>query len=115
LAQEARAVRPLLEATLLLQQVFQIKTNHVPHTFLDGVMTRLRLRFMRSQWGQKPPKTIYKNVILALLLYSSWAQKKEYMIQLFLLRTNALQRIGQFKKPSALKLVFKKLMPFVAI
>lgn len=114
LAQEAHAVRPLLEATLLLQYVLQTKTKHVPHTVLDGVMTRLRLHCMRSQWDQKPPKTIYKNVISALFLYSNLAQKKEYMIQLILLRTNALRRIGQFKKPSAFKLVFKKLMPFVA-
>lgn len=108
LTQRAGAVRPVLETTILLERLFKIKTDTVPHTFWDKIITNLRLRLIQTEWGRpRTQASAFKQLLLSLLLYAHFSQKRHYLTQIYLLRTHVLQHMKHFRKPSVFKMVAK--------
>lgn len=105
LAESTQAIRPLLEASLLLQEKCHIQLKDIPHSFWDNIVVKIRLCFIRS----KPKR--YFSAILSLCLYPKISQKYHYIKRLLVLRVSSLRHLNRFKKPKPYKMILFSLLP----
>src|SRR3990167_1115112 len=110
LAQETKASRPLLEATLLLRQHHAIQLQSIPHSLWDKLIVNLRLTVIQSKWFKRYMAThrskAYLSLIMCLLLFPTVAQKHHYIKRLGVVRRVALRQISRLKNPRPYKIIF---------
>jgi hypothetical protein len=103
LAKKTYAIRPLLEASKLLQKKFQIQLKEIPHSFWDNTIVNLRLYFIGSKrfdWlKNNPVSKRYFFATLGMFLYPKIAQKYHYIKRLLVLRVTSIDKISRFKNP----------------
>lgn len=115
LSQETEAIRPLLEASILLQNYYQITLPPIPHSLLDMIIVKLRLRLIQSAWFKKVSQNTklrrYFSAILSVLLYPKLSQKYHYLKRLLLVRTASLEQINHVIKPKPYKIILRSFYP----
>src|SRR3990167_3061175 len=115
LAQATKTIRPLLEASLLLQQHHALQLQSIPHSFWDKLVVNTRLAVIQSKWFERwtttPKSKGYLSAIMGLFLYPTLFQKYHYTKRLFVLRVASLRQISRFKSPKPYKMILFSLLP----
>lgn len=115
LAQKTEAIRPLLEASILLQDYYEVPLPPIPHSYLDKIIVKLRFSIIRTAWFKKIPQDTkcqkYLSAMLSLLLYPRLSQKHHYLKRLLLVRTASLEQINHVMSPKAYKIILRSFYP----
>lgn len=115
LAESTQAIRPLLEASLLLKEQFHIQLKDIPYSFWDKMVVKIRLYFIGSNWfgglKNKTKSKWYFSAILSLCLYPKIPQKCHYIKRLLVLRVSSLRHINRFKNPKPYKMILFSFLP----
>ena len=111
LAQQYNAVRPLLEATMLLQHEFNILLPDIPHTTRDVACAIFRLQHARKLWRHHRLKT-YTDTFYRSFLCASFNGKMQHLVGLLLKGSMGLQELvydpGCSKRKLIVIVLFKK-------
>ena len=83
LAKQSHTIRPLLEASLLLQNEFQLVVPEVPHSKLDLFCVTFRLRNIKKSW-EKIHNEGYITVFYNIFLHTSFRKKWRYLYDFIL-------------------------------
>lgn len=108
LAQQYNAVRPLLEARMLLLDEFKILLPDIPHKTTDIVCAKFRLQHARKLWRHHSLKP-YMEVFYFSFLCASFRGKLQYLLGLLLQGKMSLQQLVLNPDCSKRKLIFLSL------
>lgn len=108
LTELTQSIRPVLEASILLQRHLNITLSPITHSYIDKWIVYFRLFCIQKTWFSKIPtkskKRIYAGIVLNFFLYPGVNQKIHFLVRTLLSRVESQKIIYQFNKKSAFKI-----------
>lgn len=109
LAQQYKAIRPLLEASILLQKEFKLIFPPIPYLKIDRLCVIFRLRYITKYLWYKPYKKPYKWLFYDMFLCSSLNKAWRYLVETTLGINGSAEQLVHHPRRSSQKLFWVSL------